>query len=355
MSAFHYASPAGQTTHELDALVAIIVADPTGQHYLWRAGWADWRSWDVIDEVVTRVRYAQAKAEARRAVEREAVAARRLDEIETPDADWGGTGPEDAGPEDAEWGAAKPDEQDDAEWGVAAPEIEGNNSSACRIRLISYGAKKIAVIKVTRAATGLGLRDAKNLVESCPAVFPRHFTEADATRWRSDLESAGAAVEIERVRPEQQATVDGQEPTADHVVELLGLGPRKIAVIKIVRKMTGLGLKDTKDLVESYPTVIPGRHSYSAAVDWVYELSDVGAKAHHDKAQPAPARAATLTLESYGARKIAVIKVVRAATGLGLRDAKNLVESCPAVLDIASEAIDQTAAELRSAGATVRV
>ncbi|TID27203.1 50S ribosomal protein L7/L12 [Avibacterium paragallinarum] len=58
------------------------------------------------------------------------------------------------------------------------------------------GANKVAVIKAVRGATGLGLKEAKDLVESAPAVLKEGIAKAEAEALKKELEEAGAQVEI---------------------------------------------------------------------------------------------------------------------------------------------------------------
>ncbi len=62
--------------------------------------------------------------------------------------------------------------------------------------LAAIGDKKIQVIKAVRAATALGLKEAKELVESAPAAVKEGLSKEDADKLKADLEEAGAAVEI---------------------------------------------------------------------------------------------------------------------------------------------------------------
>ncbi len=64
------------------------------------------------------------------------------------------------------------------------------------VMLKEVGAKKIEVIKAVRAITGLGLKEAKDLVESAPAKVKEGATKADAEEAKTKLEEAGAAVEL---------------------------------------------------------------------------------------------------------------------------------------------------------------
>ncbi|MBK4716933.1 MULTISPECIES: 50S ribosomal protein L7/L12 [Tenebrionibacter/Tenebrionicola group] len=62
--------------------------------------------------------------------------------------------------------------------------------------LKSAGANKVAVIKAVRGATGLGLKEAKDLVESAPAALKEGVSKDDAEALKKSLEEAGAEVEV---------------------------------------------------------------------------------------------------------------------------------------------------------------
>ena len=62
--------------------------------------------------------------------------------------------------------------------------------------LAEAGANKVAVIKAVRGATGLGLKEAKDLVESAPAVLKEGIAKAEAEALKKELEEAGAKVEL---------------------------------------------------------------------------------------------------------------------------------------------------------------
>ena len=62
--------------------------------------------------------------------------------------------------------------------------------------LAEAGANKVAVIQAVRGATGLGLKEAKDLVESAPAVLKEGIAKAEAEALKKELEEAGAKVEI---------------------------------------------------------------------------------------------------------------------------------------------------------------
>jgi large subunit ribosomal protein L7/L12 len=62
--------------------------------------------------------------------------------------------------------------------------------------LAAFGEKKVEVIKVVRAATGLGLKEAKDLVDAAPKPVKEGVSKADAEALKKQLEEAGAKVEI---------------------------------------------------------------------------------------------------------------------------------------------------------------
>jgi large subunit ribosomal protein L7/L12 len=84
---------------------------------------------------------------------------------------------------------------------VAAPAAGGAAAAAeeqteFTVMLNSAGEKKVEVIKVVRAATGLGLKEAKDLVDGAPKAVKEGVTKADADALKKQLEEAGASVEV---------------------------------------------------------------------------------------------------------------------------------------------------------------
>lgn len=64
------------------------------------------------------------------------------------------------------------------------------------VQMDSFGDKKVEVIKVIRALTGLGLKESKELVESAPCKVKEGVSKEDAEKIKKDLEAAGATVTI---------------------------------------------------------------------------------------------------------------------------------------------------------------
>ena len=77
---------------------------------------------------------------------------------------------------------------------AAAEEVE--EKTEFDVILKSAGASKLGVIKVVRAATGLGLKDAKDLVDNCPKTLKEAISKEDAEKLVEELKAAGAEAEI---------------------------------------------------------------------------------------------------------------------------------------------------------------
>src|SRR5436305_14988777 len=73
---------------------------------------------------------------------------------------------------------------------------EVEEQTAFDVVLQAAGEKKIQVIKVVRAATGLGLKEAKALVDEAPKAVKEGIDRAEADKLKTDLEEAGATVEL---------------------------------------------------------------------------------------------------------------------------------------------------------------
>ena len=78
--------------------------------------------------------------------------------------------------------------------GAAAPAAE--EKTEFTVVLAAAGEKKVEVIKVVRAATGLGLKEAKDLVDGAPKPVKEGIAKADAEALKKQLEEAGAKVEV---------------------------------------------------------------------------------------------------------------------------------------------------------------
>lgn len=80
--------------------------------------------------------------------------------------------------------------------GAAVSEAAVEEKTEFDVVLESFGEKKIGVIKVVRAHTGLGLKEAKDLVEGIPSKVKEGISKEDAEKLKKELEEAGATVSI---------------------------------------------------------------------------------------------------------------------------------------------------------------
>ena len=79
---------------------------------------------------------------------------------------------------------------------AGAAEGAAEEASEVSVVLASAGANKIAVLKEVRAITGLGLKEAKDLVDAAPKAIKENIKKEDAEAIKKQLEAAGATVEI---------------------------------------------------------------------------------------------------------------------------------------------------------------
>ena len=80
--------------------------------------------------------------------------------------------------------------------GAAAPAEAAEEQTEFTVVLASFGEKKIEVIKEVRGITGLGLKEAKDLVEAAPKPVKEGVSKDEANKIKAQLEAAGAKVEL---------------------------------------------------------------------------------------------------------------------------------------------------------------
>lgn len=154
---------------------------------------------------------------------------------------------------------------------TAQPQLDAGGGRV--VRLYSPGHGKISTIKAVRELTGLGLKESKDLVEG-PMPVDLHAARQGAQLRVAiaDLQAAGAQYELlddgpQRASPpaRETATATAGEPRGFEV-ELVQAGRNKIAVIKAIREVTGLGLADAKDLCDRAPSRFTALPNYSEAL-----------------------------------------------------------------------------------------
>ncbi|MCH3988358.1 MAG: 50S ribosomal protein L7/L12 [Lachnospiraceae bacterium] len=112
--------------------------------------------------------------------------------------------------------------------------------------------------EIIEAIKGLSVTELNDLVKACEEEF--------GVSASAGVVVAGPAA----AAPEEEKT--------EFDVELTEIGPNKIKVIKVVREITGLGLKDAKDLVEAAPKVVKEGVDKATAEDMKKKIEEQGAK-----------------------------------------------------------------------------
>jgi len=116
------------------------------------------------------------------------------------------------------------------------------------------------------AAKALELIDTLSILEA-----------ADLVKAMEDKYGVSAAAPVAAVVVAGDAGADAEEVKDEFTVALTGVGDKKIQVIKVVRAITGLGLKEAKELVESAPTSVKEGLPKAEAEELKAKLEEVGA------------------------------------------------------------------------------
>jgi large subunit ribosomal protein L7/L12 len=151
-----------------------------------------------------------------------------------------------------------------------------------------------------------------------------------------------------------RAVLEAAAPPPTFAVVLDEYDPAcKVRVIKVVWDLTNWGLREARDFVEGPLGVVLDQVGHVAAEDARTRLEAAGARV---TLRPGTGAVLTVWLEGFDRGQIIpVIKTVRELTGLGLAQAKRLVESCPAVVRAGLPVAEAEAvrARLEAVGATV--
>ena len=123
--------------------------------------------------------------------------------------------------------------------------------------------------------------------------------------------------------------------------------------VELGDKIAELTLKQAKELAD----YLEEKYGIKAAAGGAVMMAAPAAGGDAGAAAAAEQTEFTVAMESFGDKKIEVIKVVRALTGLGLKEAKDLVESAPCKIKegLSKEEAEKVAAQLKEAGATVEL
>lgn len=252
------------------------------------------------------------------------------------------------------------------------------------VLLEGYGGSKIEVVRAVKMALDLELREAIELIDEAPTVVRRKASRADAEALRDALVGAGARVEVrphEPTTPEPAIRASAPPPSPTQPVSAAPVsaapvsgeartfrvvlhddGGQKIAVIRAIRVLTGLSLKESKDLAETPDAVVTESASEAEARAFEREVKAVGGRVTiysnggEPLSEPSAADSAVV-MQSCGPHKIDVIKLIRELTALGLADAKALSETPGAAVKegLPREEAEAIAQRFIALGASVEV
>jgi large subunit ribosomal protein L7/L12 len=120
---------------------------------------------------------------------------------------------------------------------------------------------KLTTAEIIEAVKGLSVLELNELVKAAEEEF-----------------GVSAAAGVMVAGPAAGGGADAAEEKTDFDVELTEVGGEKIKVIKVVREITGLGLKEAKDMVDNAPKVLKEAAPKAEAEEIVKKLAEVGAK-----------------------------------------------------------------------------
>ncbi|MCQ3930828.1 MAG: hypothetical protein DPW16_10250 [Chloroflexi bacterium] len=159
---------------------------------------------------------------------------------------------------------------------MAHPDIPNLLKGQWNVVLLDSGSKKINVIKTIRAATNLGLAEAKDLAESTPATLLTGLSEAYAQQWVMQLQKDGATAQMVQGSASAVPSAPSSSTGGWNVVLMDG-GNNKITVIKVIREHLELGLKEAKDLVDQTPSLLVNQVAEVKAHEFARDLQAAGA------------------------------------------------------------------------------
>jgi large subunit ribosomal protein L7/L12 len=160
---------------------------------------------------------------------------------------------------------------------IEAPAIGESEAKTYVVIITAPGKDLLSNVRVLRKVSGLMVGEVKALLDKLPSEVKRGLSLSAAEAMLTVLTEAGFTAEIKAGGDDAEAPDVDAETT--YSVFLTSLGSKKIHVIKIVREYTKLGLKDTKELVESAPVELKAGLTKTEADAMLAELKAVGATA----------------------------------------------------------------------------
>ena len=225
--------------------------------------------------------------------------------------------------------------------------------SPYEVYITSIGNKSPA-ITLLRNHCGYPLLEAKAICDNLPTTASGFNTRADADALCKAIVTAGGGAVVladASIKPVQADEIRGYE------VVLLGVGASKLNVVKALRNVCGVSLVEANKLCSSAPVVIATDKTQSEAQAIAAEIESAGGSVQVNAPKNVQKSEFNVVLTSYGSSKVAVIKAVQNLTGLGLLNAKNLVDSAPVIIVTVGSLSEAEAAKaaIEEAGGTAAI
>ena len=169
--------------------------------------------------------------------------------------------------------------------------------------LKNNGPQKLQVLKKIKELLNIGLKEAKDFIDSAPVILKEGITEAEAKAIQAELIALDADVEVrgKKQRIEEETRyVEGKS----FGVFLKNNGPQKLQVLKKIKELLNIGLKEAKDFIDSAPVILKEGITEAEAKAIQSELIALGADVELTSQKPAqmqiPAQTQTIEIKPGG-------------------------------------------------------
>ncbi len=199
-------------------------------------------------------------------------------------------------------------------------------NSLYSLSLISAGAAKLQIVKTVKELFGLGLKEAKDLVDGAPSELPGIYVLEEANRIKGILERSGAKVKMQSLNIHDFNLKDGK-----YYVEITTAISSDIKVRDTITNLTPFTKEEISEYIAHTPCVLPFLPDSFVAANLKEKAEKVGARI---RLIPYTQNNQNIEFKmlSAGAAKLQVVKYVKESLNIGLKDAKDLVDSAPSTI-----------------------
>ncbi|MBT3982880.1 MAG: ribosomal protein L7/L12 [Bacteriovoracaceae bacterium] len=234
------------------------------------------------------------------------------------------------------------------------------------VLLTSYGSSKLNVVKAVKSITSLGLKEAKELVDTIPSTILGSVSEAEAEATVVSLEAAGGEAEVvsnceEESEGEEESSESSSFSCSTYAVVVNATYSDKSALATSLTALLGESESNISTMLDSIPVAVKSDldletakaleislESYSLTASLVAQCQD----SSDDDSEVSSCEFYDVNLDSVGTSKLNVVKAIKSLTGLGLREAKDIADAAPSVVeeDLSYEEAQSWESDLEDAG-----